>query len=95
MRKLDHDRRRPSFAVNVSSTTYVFGCLTSPRCILYAGCRVNAHFSHFRHFQIVSAVFRFADTLFGRCSHIRRTRYPAGRRDAFAISLANACCETR
>jgi hypothetical protein len=55
--------RALAITVNVFGQTHLFSCLTSARCILYAGCPVNAHLPTSRFYCIYAAPFRFPDTI--------------------------------
>jgi hypothetical protein len=84
----------PKTAVNVFSQPDVFGCLTSARCILYAGCLVNAHLPTARIYGTYTPQFRFADAIRILLIAVRlHTRHICSR--VLAISLANLRSQTR
>jgi hypothetical protein len=57
--KTDCRTSTATFAVNVSSQSHLFDCLTSRRCILYAGLPVNAHLPTFRFYCTCAAPIPF------------------------------------
>jgi len=84
----------PKIAVNVFSQPDVFGCLTSARCILYAGCPVNAHLPTARIYSTYTPRFLFTDAIRILFIAVRlRPRRICSR--ALAISLANLRSQTR
>jgi len=84
--------RRPTGApgLSVLKRPNLFGCLTPPQCILYAGCPVNAHLPHSRVRSTHLPSFRLPHTFSFPAAALRPLPFVIGS-SVFGISLANRC----